>query len=197
LRDRRLPRRHPADREVLNAGRGVACLVALALGAGVTGPLAAQADSAGPDSVAARTRPQPAFRFSQEAGHGLRALWEESVAAKQERVACLGASVRNDTVFVARILALVPDGADSMSISSDASIERCGPPEWSGTVHTHIAMTPGQHPYALFSGADRGVMLMWWQRWKADGTFCLLYAQDEAHCEIDGSHVVILPSARY
>jgi hypothetical protein len=41
------------------------------------------------------------------------------------------------------------------------------------------------------------VMLMWWQRWKTDGTFCLLYAPDKAHCEIDGSRVVILPSATY
>jgi hypothetical protein len=186
LRDRRLPRRHPADREVLNAGRGVACLVALALGAGVTGPLAAQADSAGPDSIAARTRPQPAFRFSQEAGHGLRALWEESVAAKQERVACLGASVRNDTVFVARILALVPDGADSMSISSDASIERCGPPEWSGTVHTHVAAYDHDLPSTIFSAQDRGVMRRWYQRWQADGVFCLVYSARDAHCEADG-----------
>ena len=28
---------------------------------------------------------------------------------------------------------------------------------------------------------------MWWQRWKTDGTFCLLYAENELHCEIDGS----------
>jgi hypothetical protein len=40
-------------------------------------------------------------------------------------------------------------------------------------------------------------MLMWWQRWKMDGTFCLLYAEDQAHCEIDGSGLVILPSTRY
>jgi hypothetical protein len=188
LRDRRLPRRHPADREVLTARRGLAFAVVLALGAGVTGGATAQADSAGPDSTAAgiRARLRPAFRFSPEAGHGLRALWEESVAAKQERVACLGASIRNDTVFVARILALVPDGADSMSISSDASIERCGPPDWSGTVHTHVAAYDNNLPSTIFSAQDRGVMRRWYQRWQADGVFCLVYSARDAHCEADG-----------
>jgi len=162
--------------------------VLLALGAGMPGQAAAQADSAGPDSTASRVRarPQPAFRFSREAGHGLRALWEESVAAKQERVACLGASIRNDTVFVARILALVPDGADSMSISSDASIERCGPPDWSGTVHTHVAAYDNDLPSTIFSAQDRGVMRRWYQRWQADGVFCMVYSARDAHCEADG-----------
>ena len=41
------------------------------------------------------------------------------------------------------------------------------------------------------------LMLMWWQRWNSDGTFCLLYAEDQAHCEIDGSRLVILPTTRY
>ena len=72
----------------------------------------AQGDPASADTGAsagtAGAGPEPAFRFSREAGLGLRALWEESVAAKQERVACLGTSIRNDTVFVERILALVP-----------------------------------------------------------------------------------------
>jgi hypothetical protein len=147
---------------------------------------AAQTDSTATDSTAARARPQPAFRFSREAGLGLRALWEESVAAKQERVACLGATVRNDTVFVARILSLVPEGADSMSISSEASIERCGPPDWSGTVHTHVAAYDSDLPSTIFSAQDRGVMRRWYQRWQADGVFCLVYSRRDAHCEADG-----------
>jgi hypothetical protein len=40
-------------------------------------------------------------------------------------------------------------------------------------------------------------MLMWWQRWRTDGTFCLLYAEARVHCEIDGSGLVILPSESY
>ncbi|MDQ3138408.1 MAG: hypothetical protein M3Q93_12595, partial [Gemmatimonadota bacterium] len=112
------------------------------------------------------------------------------------RVGCLASAVDGDTLRITRILAL-DAGADSLAVSARASLERCGPPEWQGTVHTHIARADGGRPYALFSGADRGVMLMWWQRWRADGTFCLLYAENEAHCEIDGSRVVILPSARY
>ena len=84
-----------------------------------------------------------------------------------------------------------------MAVSAQASLDTCGPPEWQGTVHTHIAQVAGAPGYRFFSGADRGIMLMWWQRWKADGTFCLLYAENEVHCEIDGSKLVILPSGRY
>ena len=134
----------------------------------------------------AAVAPEPTFRFSKEAGIGLRALWEESVAAKQERVACLGASVRNDTVFVERILALLPSEADSMSIGSTASIERCGPPDWSGTVHSHVALYTEDSPSKRFSAMDRGVMRQWYERWHADGVFCLVYSARDAHCEADG-----------
>jgi hypothetical protein len=113
-------------------------------------------------------------------------LWEESLAAKQERVACLGASVRNDTVFVERILELVPSEADSMSIGSAASIERCGPPNWSGTVHTHVALYTEDSPSKRFSAQDRGVMRQWYERWHSDGVFCLVYSSRDAHCEADG-----------
>jgi hypothetical protein len=128
----------------------------------------------------------PAFRFSKEAGTGLRALWTESVAAKEERVACLGASVRNDTVFVSRILPLQPENADSMSIASEASIERCGPPAWSGTVHTHVALYTAELPSTRFSAQDPGVMSRWYARWHADGVFCVVYSARDAHCEADG-----------
>jgi hypothetical protein len=163
---------------------------ALTLVLGTAGPAAAQADPARTDSTAdtvhAGPRPEPAFRFSREAGLGLRAMWEESAAAKEERVACLGATVRNDTVFVGRILALVADGADSLGISSDASIERCGPPDWSGTVHTHVAAYDNDLPSTIFSAQDRGVMRRWYERWRSDGVFCLVYSARDAHCEADG-----------
>src|SRR5207247_3052495 len=129
-------------------------------------------------------------------GAGMHQLWNASVAARAEQVACLASVVEGDTLRITRIQPLA-GGADSLAVSAQPSLEACGPPLWQGTVHTHIALTAGQRPYALFSGADRGVMLMWWQRWKTDGTFCLLYAPDKAHCEIDGSHVVILPSTTY
>ena len=138
--------------------------------------------------AAAQTDPPPkaAFRFSREAGQALRVLWDESVGAKQERVACLGASVRNDTVFVSRILPLVPEEADSMSIASEASVERCGPPAWAGTVHTHVALYTADLPSTRFSAQDRGVMSRWYARWHADGVFCVVYSARDAHCEADG-----------
>lgn len=137
-----------------------------------------------------------ALAVAVEAATAMRALWSASVAAHTELVACLASTVDGDTLRITRIQPLAA-GADSLAVSAEASLESCGPPMWQGTLHTHIALRPDQQPYALFSGADRGIMLMWWQRWKSDGTFCLLYAEDQAHCEIDGSRVVILPTAKY
>jgi hypothetical protein len=131
-------------------------------------------------------RQLPAFRFSPEAGRALRSLWEASLAAQQERVACLGAEVRNDSVFVVRLLPLEPAGADSLAIGSDESIERCGPPEWSGTVHSHVAEYSNGLPSTTFSAQDRGVMRRWYQRWRANGVFCVVYSRRDAHCEADG-----------
>jgi hypothetical protein len=126
------------------------------------------------------------FRFSPEAGTALRMLWQESVAAHEERVACLAADISGDTVFVRRILRLEPDAADSMGISAAASIERCGPPEWDGTVHTHVALYTEDGPSRRFSGQDRTAMRMWYDRWRSDGVFCIAYSGRSAHCEADG-----------
>jgi hypothetical protein len=93
-----------------------------------------------------------AFRFSAEAGRALGVLWRSSIAAREERVACLASSIRNDTVFVSAVAPLEPEGADSMGISAIASVDRCGPPQWSGTVHTHIALYTDDSPSARFSG---------------------------------------------
>jgi hypothetical protein len=131
-------------------------------------------------------RAPAAFRFSPEAGRALRALWDSSLAAREERVACLASSLRNDTVFVSAIEPLEPEGADSMGISATASVERCGPPQWSGTVHTHIALYTDDQPSTRFSGQDRIAMRLWYDRWHADGVFCLVYSERDAHCEADG-----------
>lgn len=132
------------------------------------------------------TRLRPAFRFSREAGSALRQVWEASLAAREERVACLRASIRNDTVFVSQIEPLEPEDADSMGISALASVDRCGPPAWSGTVHTHIAEYADGLPSSKFSGQDRTAMRLWYDKWHTDGVFCLIYSPDDAHCEADG-----------
>lgn len=145
--------------------------------AGIAGPLSGQAASA------AR---EPTFRFSREAGSALRDLWEASLAAREERVACLASSIRNDTVFVTRVRPLEPEDADSLGISAVASVEECGPPEWSGTVHSHIALYTDDLPSTKFSAQDRTAMRLWYDRWHADGVFCLIYSRQNAHCEADG-----------
>ncbi|HJR16907.1 MAG TPA: hypothetical protein VJ808_08660 [Gemmatimonadales bacterium] len=129
---------------------------------------------------------RPAFRFSREAGQALGALWQASTEAHEERVACLASSIRNDTVFVSAIAPLDPENADSMGISAIASVERCGPPEWSGTVHTHVALYTEDSPSTRFSGQDRIAMRLWYDRWHSDGVFCVVYSEHDAHCEADG-----------
>jgi hypothetical protein len=139
-----------------------------------------------------------AFRFDAAAQPKLHRLWESSSRAKAERVACLAGSIDGDTVLITRVEPLEPAFADSLGVSARASLDTCGPPEWSGTVHTHVALRDGRQPYSLFSGADRGIMMLWWRRWKADGIFCLLYSAQEVICEIEGPRgAVLFPRSRY
>jgi hypothetical protein len=123
-----------------------------------------------------------AFHFSAEASHSLRALWQISVNAGQERVACIGGHSENGVAYITRVQGLVPSGADSMYVSAITSLEQCAPPEWLGTVHTHIAHYEGR-PYVVFSRNDRMVMLMWRRHWHQPGVFCILYSDWEATCE--------------
>lgn len=143
----------------------------------------AVAAALGPAAAGAQA---PTFRFSPEAGAALRALWERSATAAEERVACLAARISGDTVRITRVLPLPADDADSLGISARAAIERCGPPEWQGTVHTHIAEYRDGKPSTRFSGQDRVAMRMWYDRWRADGVFCLVYSAEQARCEADG-----------
>jgi hypothetical protein len=144
-----------------------------------------------------RTIPS-AFRFELDAQPELHRLWESSAQAKAERVACLAATIDSDTVHITRVLPLDSGRGDSLGISASTSLDRCGPPEWLGTVHTHVALRDGQRPYSLFSGADRGVMMLWWRQWKVDGVFCLLYSGQEVICEIEGPlGAVLFPRSTY
>jgi hypothetical protein len=131
-------------------------------------------------------RSQGAFRFSREAGQSLRTLWQASLAAREERVACLASVTRADTVLVTRVHPLEPQDADSLGISATASVDQCGPPEWSGTVHTHIALYTDDLPSTKFSAQDRIAMRLWYDRWHANGVFCVIYSRQDAHCEADG-----------
>jgi hypothetical protein len=139
-----------------------------------------------PAAAAQEAGPKAEFRFSSGAGASLRTLWEESLAAREERVACLAADITGDTVLVSRILRVEPDGADSMGVSATASVEHCGPPEWSGTVHTHVALYTDDSPSRRFTGQDRTVKRKWYDRWRSDGEFCVVYSEKSAHCEADG-----------
>jgi len=136
------------------------------------------------------------FRFEPGAQAELRRLWSDSRASGMERVACLAGVMDEDSVRVTGVHAL-RGRADSLMISARESLEECHPPEWLGTVHTHIALRGGR-PYSTFSGADRGVNTLWWRRWSVDGTFCVLFSEQDAYCEVDGPHGLrVFPHARY
>jgi len=155
-------------------------LVTLSLGAGTPAPI------------------PTAFRFDLTARPELHRLWKASFEAKAERVACLAATIGGDTVEISGVSPLQPGRADSLGISAEASLEDCGPPLWQGTVHTHVALRDGLHPYSFFSGADRGVMMLWWRRWNVAGIFCLLYSGSEVICEIEGPNgAVLFPRSQY
>jgi hypothetical protein len=139
-----------------------------------------------------------AFRFEPSARPELRRLWAASASAKAERVACLAGSIEADTVRISRVFPLEVAASDSLGVSAGTSLETCGPPVWRGTVHTHVALRDGRRPYSLFSGADRGIMMLWWRRWREDGIFCLLYSAEEVICEIEGPRgAVLFPRSRY
>ncbi|HEU5168920.1 MAG TPA: hypothetical protein VFU46_00195 [Gemmatimonadales bacterium] len=126
----------------------------------------------------------PAWLLSVEAKATLRELWETSAAAHRERVACLGGAVGDDTVRITRARILDGVQSDSLNASAGASIERCAPPEWVGTVHTHVRSTDDDVPAPRFSPGDRAVMSEWSRRHGRAGAFCVLYSARGAHCEV-------------
>jgi hypothetical protein len=156
------------------------------LGVLVAGPPPLPAQDAQYGVSAPTPLPVQRVELGDEAKAVFHTLWESSVAAGAERVACIGGVREGGVARVTRVLVLDPADADSMGIAAAASIERCGPPDWFGTAHTHIAHRGGRRSYPTFSGADRGVMRLWLRRWDADGVFCLLYSPTVAHCEAEG-----------
>lgn len=123
------------------------------------------------------------FHVAVQARGPLHELWEHSVSAKQERVACLGGRIDHDVVYITRVELLAPSRADSANISALASLRECAAPTWLGTVHTHIATFHGL-PFTIFSAPDRYVMMLWREKWKAPGVFCILYSDVDANCEL-------------
>jgi len=64
----------------------------------------------------------------------LKQLWQESVASRARRVACLGGTIGPDTVWITAA-APVTATADSLSADAAAALAQCAPPRWIGTVH--------------------------------------------------------------
>jgi len=150
----------------------VACLLAASVLAG---------QEVGPD-LPGNPFNQGLFRFAVPAREVLQLLWQTSVDLGQERVACIGGYQRNGVTYITRAEPLPASRAGPRSAAAGESLRRCGPPEWFGTVHTHVATFSG-HPYVTFSANDRQVMFTWRRTWQIEGVFCVLYSGRQAHCE--------------
>ena len=159
--------------------------VAIGQAPGEAGCTAALADR--PRALACAGRrdagPDPsAFRFEPDArpsctGSGLPASPPRPSGWPAWRATIDGRHVRISACASAR-----PAGADSLGVAARASLEACGPPRWQGTVHTHVALRDGQRPYSLFSGADRGVMMLCGGNGgRRTAIFCLLYTRAGRH----------------
>lgn len=126
---------------------------------------------------------QAAWVMGPQAKLGLRELWATSLTARREQVACLGGVIGADTVRVDRVRP-VDEPSDSLTASSEASLATCSPPQWFGTVHTHVRSTDDETPASRFSRGDRAVMSEWTTRWGGQGAFCLIYSARHMHCEV-------------
>ena len=126
---------------------------------------------------------QQAWIMGPQAKLGLQELWATSLTVRREQVACLGGAVRADTVLVDRIKP-VNEASDSLTASAQLSLTLCAPPEWIGTVHSHVRSTDDESPASRFSAGDRAVMSEWTARWGGQGAFCLVYSARNLHCEV-------------
>lgn len=126
---------------------------------------------------------QQAWVMGPQAKLALQQLWANTLTLRQEQVACLGGMLTQDSVLVNR-LQPVAEPSDSLMASADLSLATCAPPEWIGTVHTHVRSTDDDDPARRFSGDDRRVMSTWARRWGGQGAFCVVYSERNMHCEV-------------
>jgi hypothetical protein len=126
----------------------------------------------------------PTWVVEAPARPALSALWQASISARAERVACVSGRIGRDTVWISGAAPVVTSGADSLTAEGEPSLAQCGPPRWIGTVHTHIRSTDDPDPALRFSPGDRAQMSEWVRRWGRPGAFCVLYSASGAHCEV-------------
>ncbi len=155
-------------------------MVAVAIAAGARTSLAGLALLALAGTAGAQ---QASWVMGPAAKQGLQELWALSLTTRREQVACLGGVIGSDIVQVTRILQL-DEYSDSLTASAQLSLTRCAPPEWIGTVHSHVRSTDDTMPAGRFSAGDRMVMSAWTARWGGQGAFCILYSAQNAHCEV-------------
>lgn len=161
--------------------RAAAVRIAVTVGRAATSSLLAAALTLG--AASSLGAQQPVWVTGADAKPTLQGLWAATLETRREQVACLGGEIRADTVLIQRIRP-VAEYSDSLTASAQASLATCAPPEWMGTVHSHVRSTDDPAPATRFSSGDRAVMSAWSQRWQAQGAFCLIYSAQRMHCEL-------------
>ncbi len=126
---------------------------------------------------------QQAWVIGDQPKAALQQLWATSITTRREQVACMGGTIGPDTVLVRRVQP-VDELSDSLTASADRSLTECAPPQWIGTVHSHVRSTDDDAPADRFSPGDRAVMSEWTTRWGGQGAFCLVYSERNLHCEV-------------
>ena len=129
------------------------------------------------------TAQQQAWVMGPPAKLALQELWATSLTMRREHVACLGGTIGPDSVVVTRVK-LLDEPSDSLNASAQISLATCAPPEWIGTVHSHVRSTDDDTPASRFSPEDRRVMSAWTSRWGGQGAFCIVYSERNMHCEV-------------
>jgi hypothetical protein len=127
---------------------------------------------------------QPGWSLGPGVADSLQRIWQLSLAERREQVACLSGAVAADTVRITLVLPLDVPATDSLTASAEESLAGCGPPQWIGTVHSHLRSTDSESPVNRFSPGDRAVMSAWRSRWGRRGAFCVVYSDRGMHCEV-------------
>lgn len=127
---------------------------------------------------------QPRWSLGPGVGDSLHRVWQLSVTQRREQVACLSGSLGLDTVLITLVRPLEIPSTDSLTADAEESLAACGPPQWIGTVHSHVRSTDSEQPVNRFSPGDRAVMSAWRNRWGMRGAFCVVYSERGMHCEV-------------
>lgn len=170
---------------------------------GTPAPLSAQDDSV-PDHIGEMQGSDVVkIIVTEKVHHQLVDLWDEAERQEREKLACLDADVEeipSDTMLIWTInrIKQVKVKSDKGAISHSTSLSECEPPEFVGTVHTHLADSipnPSgsgylQGPFKKFSPGDYAAQDAWANVWEDKAQeagmrwslWCIMFSDEGMNC---------------